>query len=697
MRKKYLACAISCLLPATGLIAEERSILVEDSFLQLSEEIYEPDEIHMSPTSDAGEALRNIPGVSGIRMGGRGIDPIIRGQSQTRLNILIDGAYIHGGCPNRMDPPTAYNGIDTFENITVMKGSQTVLYGGGGSGGTVLFEREKPEFTADKKYMGSFSAGFKDNSEYWETSIDVAAGNSDGYLRGLATYSDADNYEDGDGNKVSSAFTGKEGTVIAGYNFDAKSNIELSYTANREDDIYFAGAGMDSPWTDNDLYQLKFNTENAVGPFSAIKAEIYSSDVDHLMDNYSLRKKGMPNMYARAPSTSDTDGGRVIATFQQTAHTWNVGVDYQDNTRKAERYSAMSAAAANSATTPDSILWPDAELKQTGIFAEMERPLDENNRVKVGLRYDYVEANISKADDTAQFNTPMGVIQYTPRDLYNGYYDKSASTSTTENNVGGFIRLEHRLDENAALYGSLSRSVRTADATERYISANSPMATMRWIGNTNLEPEAHHQIEIGYQRRQANWDFDVSIYYNDVSDFILRDRAHDQSGIKLDDNASIYRNVDAELYGFETGLNMRWNDNWSSVFTLAYVHAENTSDDRAIAQTPPLEGTINLEYNKNDWRIGGLIRAQDNQSRVEDNINEDSGLDAEKTPGWATLDIFGSYEGHDNLTVSAGVNNLFDLTYAYHVNRASTDPFNPDAIQVNEPGREVWLKAKLLF
>ena len=72
--------------------------------------------------ADGGDFLRQINGVSGIRMGGHGVDPVIRGQSQTRLNILLDGAYIHGACPNRMDPPTAYSAMESYDSVTVIKG-----------------------------------------------------------------------------------------------------------------------------------------------------------------------------------------------------------------------------------------------------------------------------------------------------------------------------------------------------------------------------------------------------------------------------------------------------------------------------------------------------------------------------------------------------------------------------------------------
>ncbi|MGD9223314.1 MAG: TonB-dependent receptor plug domain-containing protein [Desulfobacteraceae bacterium] len=126
--------------------------------------------------ADAADLLRDINGVSGVRMGGHGIDPIIRGQSQTRLNILLDGAYIHGGCPNRMDPPTAYSAMESYDSVTIIKGSQTVRYGGGGSGGTVLFERRPPQFEPDKNYLIRIDTGYKSNSDTKDFSADVAAG-----------------------------------------------------------------------------------------------------------------------------------------------------------------------------------------------------------------------------------------------------------------------------------------------------------------------------------------------------------------------------------------------------------------------------------------------------------------------------------------------------------------------------------------
>ena len=155
------------------------------------------------------------------------------------------------------------------------------------------------------------------------------------------------------------------------------------------------------------------------------------------------------------------------------------------------------------------------------------------------------------------------------------------------------------------------------------------MNGMRWVGNPGLDPEQHHQLEFGYNRDAGRWDTAASVYYNDVTDYILRDRFHMPA-----DNASIYRNVDAELYGFEMEAGLRWASAWSGRATLAWVHAQNTDDNRPIAQTPPLEATVSLEYTRGDWNAGGLVRIEDDQDRVEDDSMTDSGLDSRKSPGW---------------------------------------------------------------
>ena len=66
---------------------------------------------------DGGDLLQSINGVSVIRRGGHGLDPVVRGQSDQRLNTFIDGAMVYGSCSSKMDVASTYVNVENYESI----------------------------------------------------------------------------------------------------------------------------------------------------------------------------------------------------------------------------------------------------------------------------------------------------------------------------------------------------------------------------------------------------------------------------------------------------------------------------------------------------------------------------------------------------------------------------------------------------
>jgi iron complex outermembrane receptor protein len=682
-RLNRTAMAVLCTLAAAGTAADNTlsldTIMVEDHNLLPAMTPVETGTL--SPGRESADALRDLLGVSGSRMGGHGTDVSIRGLSQTRINVLLDGAYVHGGCPNRMDPPTSYAAANSYEQVTVIRGTQTLEFGGGGPGGTILFERSTERFSEDETYRGRVDAGYRGNGGTTDLAADLAFGNADYFGRFIGSLTDARNYQDGDGNDVRSAYTSTSGTAIIGYTPSDLTRFEASIDAQRTDDLLFPGAGMDSPQADNDTIRLRFDTAERIGPFAQVRAELYRSEVEHVMDNYTLRPLPPGNPAMRAPSTSDTSGGRLVAEMDSTVGRWKFGIDGQYNDREAERFN-------DTAGVLNSVLWPGVEIDQTGVFAELTHPIDAGNRLIGGLRYDYVKSNASRADID-----PPGMAM-SPNQLYAIYYNGAQASKQTDHNVGGLLRFEHDLaDADATVFAGFARSVRTPDATERYIASNGMAPSMRWVGNPNIDPEKHHQVELGIVMRRNAWQFDGSVFYNDVDDYILRDRF-----TAAGNNATIYRNVDATLIGGEAKLAYRFTPQWRGEIGAAYVRAENDTDDRPIAQTPPLEGIASLEYLQDALLLGARFRGAARQSRVDTESSSGipgQGLDVQKTPGWGVLDLYATIDITDSVTLDAGIDNLFDKNYAQHLNRSNA--FDPTQVQVNEPGRSAWLKVTATF
>jgi iron complex outermembrane receptor protein len=598
--------------------------------------------VQAAPSSDGGDLLRSINGVSGSRMGGRGIDPVIRGQKQNQLNVILDGAFLYGGCPNRMDPPTTYTAAESYDRVTVIKGNRSVIYGPGGTGGTVLFERERPMLDADKPYRGKVSAAYTGNSDTTNLSADLAAGGEQGYVRFVTESADAGNYEDGNGDEVRSSYKTESNALLAGIRLSEQTWLEGSYEQVNEEDVLFPGAVMDSPYSDSDTWRLKLDHTTDGGFIERVRAEVYRADVDHLMDNYSLRMP--PMMTMAAPTSSDTTGGRLLIDSRVRGHEIQWGVDHQENIRDASRLRVNM----DGSTTLVSALWPDVTIQQTGLFGEVKHYMAGGDLIKAGARYDRVEVETGRLAD---------------------------NDDRSEDNLSGFASWTHRINNQYRLESTLSRSVRTADATERYINGGT------WQGNTELDPEKHHQIELVLASETADLSWSLAGYYNRVDDYINRQNNR-------------YDNIDAALYGLDFELAWQIDSNWQLRNGIAWMNGENRDDNTDLSQIPPLTATLALDYHRDALKAGVEWEVAAKQSDVC-TLNDCGGLDFGKTAGYGVVNLNARYDFNPSLSLSAGVNNLFDKAYAQHLNRFADVLGNQT--QVNEPGRTGWVRLTARF
>lgn len=634
-----------------------------------------PGELSLSPQSspapaaDAGEWLRRLNGVEGVRMGGHGLDPVIRGQQGNALNILIDGGYVFGGCPNRMDPPTAYAPLHSIDRVTVSKGVTTLQHGAGGSGGTVLFERRAPQFEGGAMgQQGSVGASYDDNGERVGLYANLEAGNRQGYLQVFGEHQNAGDYEDGDGRRIHSGFETTSGGITLGLTPSENTELALGYEAVRERDVKFAGAGMDSPESDSDTLRLRL--DHAFSDSLSMENRLQYTTIDHVMDNYTLRaapvKMGMP-MKMRSPTESDTFTWKSMFTQRLAESDLRYGINVLQSERDADIINDASGKLMFNS-------WPEVTTRQAGVFAELDHYLGERTIVSGGLRVDYSEASA----DAAYQASDSGVVA---ADLYAREYGAKGDLGHDAWLVGAFLRGEQRLNNTDSIFASLSRAERDADATERYF------AKSNWVGNPALDPEVHHQLDLGFARRLDTAGFEVVAFADRVDDYIFR------SGNA--DGVSTYRNIDATLYGLEFSGDLRWAHHWETRGQLSWVRGDNLDDGGTLSDIAPLRGQLSQFYVADAWEAGLTARFSDDQDRL--------GPDEVATAGYMVLDAEATWQWQA-LTLRTGVSNLLDKTYSDFLNRnrASSDPFlssDPGSVNLplNEPGRSVWLAVDYAF
>ncbi len=630
------------------------------------------------PASDGASFLKTVPGMSVIRKGGTDGDPVFRGMAGSRTNILIDGENILGGCGMRMDPPTAYVFPETFDRVVLLKGPQTVLYGPGASAATVLFERDIKRFVEPGwTFDGSLTAGSFGRAD---AVADARTGNAQFYLRGNTTYSRSDDYQDGDGREVHSAY--KRWSANAGLGWTPDDNTRIELSAIRSDgEAAYADRAMDGVKFARENVALKFDKKNITPLLTSIEAQVYYNYVDHVMDNYSLRTFSatatMPNPAVSNPDRK-TVGARVMAGLQASdAFSAKVGLDAQRNEHTLR-------STMNETTMPYEAMvrTEDANFRQVGLFGEGVWKFDASGRAVAGLRADRWHAQ----DKRAMLKLGMTSVA-----------NPTANAERDETLKSGFMRYERDYADRAGtVYAGVGHTERFPDYWELVSASKEGPTASDLSAFATTRAEKTTQLDIGTNWKQGPYSAFVSGFYSDIEDFILIQSGVSRTLGMATRTVSIVRNVDATTWGAEAGAGYAFAEHWRTDASLAWTHGDNDTDDRPLAQIPPLEARFNLAWDNGVWNAGALLRIVAGQDRFAKNQGNIVGQDIGATGGFAVFSINGGWRAKKGLLVSAGIDNLFDRTYAEHISRSGAMVTGyTQTLRVNEPGRTVWIKAQI--
>ncbi|MDE4535939.1 TonB-dependent copper receptor [Pseudomonas sp. ITEM 17296] len=616
------------------------------------------------PASDGADYLKTIPGFSAIRSGGTNGDPVLRGMFGSRLNILTNGGVMLGACPNRMDAPTSYISPETYDRLTVIKGPQSVIWGPGGSAGTILFEREPEQFgTLGSRVNASLLAG---SNGRFDKVLDAAAGNSQAYARFVGNQSRSDDYHDGNDDTVPSRWDKWNGDVTLGWTPDQDTLLEL--TAGKGDgEARYAGRGMDGSQFKRESLGLRFEKSNLGEVLDKVEAQVYYNYADHVMDNYSLRTPSGSGMMGM-PMVSNVDrrtmGARVKATWRWADVQLVSGIDAQTNEHRQRGGMGVDAHKGQAWTK-------DADFHNYGAFSELTWYVSGEDRLITGARLDRASARDFRKGSATEGDTRADTLP------------------------SGFVRYEHDLAAiPATTYVGLGHAQRFPDYWELFSPKLAPAGAANAFDG--IKPEKTTQLDFGIQYRDARLEAWASGYVGQIRDYILFDYRTGMMGM----STSQAQNIDARIMGGEVGAAYKLSENWKADATLAYAWGKNSSDGKALPQMPPLESRLGLTYSRDVWSVGALWRLVAAQNRIAENQGNVVGKDYEKSAGFGVFSLNGAYKVNNNLKLSAGVDNLFDKAYAEHLNLAGNAGFGypaTDPQPVNEPGRTFWTKVDFSF
>lgn len=688
-RLPFILSALSLAIAASAFAAEPADIELAPTVITAVQQsspltvIADPKDARQPvPASDATDYLKTIPGFSAIRSGGTNGDPVLRGMFGSRINLRTNGGLMLGACPGRMDAPSSYISPETYDQLTVIKGPQTVLWGPGASAGTVLFERQPERFgELGTRLHASLLTG---SNGRFDKVLDAAAGGEQGYLRFAGNQAQSDDYEDGDGDTVPSRWKKWNGDLAIGWTPDADTLLELS-AGKGDGEARYAGRGMDGAQFARESLGLRFEKSNLGGVLDKVEAQVYYNYADHIMDNFSLRDPD-PSSMMPMPMASQVDrrttGARVAATFAWSEVELVAGLDAlrSEHRARASRYRMPMMGQPAQYTDADQFPWTkDSVMHNYGAFAELTWQAAERSRVIGGARLDRADAT-----DYRQTVTHMSMVQANP----------TAGEQRSDTLPSGFARYEYDLaDSPTTLYAGIGHVQRFPDYWELFSPKRAPEGEVNAFAG--IEPEKTTQLDFGVQYAGEDLQAWASGYVGQVRDYILFSYSRNMMGSLV----SQADNIDARIMGGELGVAYDLTDTWKTDATLAYAWGKNSSDGEALPQMPPLEARLGLTYERESWSAGALWRVVAQQNRVDEGKGNVVGRDLGKSAGFGVFSLNGAYRVSEQVKLSAGVDNLFDKDYAEHLNLAGNAGFGypADPVAIDEPGRTLWTKVEFDF
>jgi len=631
-------------------------------------------------SGDLADALfKQSPSVALSRRSGIANDIVVRAQRKDNINVTIDGAKVHGACPNRMDPPISHILTNNVDYIEINEGPFSVEDFGALSADVKIHTIKPTEEFEGEVNLGFGSWGYKKGS------FALSGGITDN-VRVLLTGSmeEGEQYEDGDGND----FVGQiqreidAGNVMMGGQYQAQyqdmdafskktlmgklfwditdnQELRLSYTANRSDDVLYPSTPMDALYDDSDIFNVEYVGKD-LGVYSKeLNIQFYHSEVDHPMSNMYRNSSlsnpmmpGMPNEITHA-LTSEMQGAKLSNSFEMDNHTITAGLDYSKRNWDGEFYrNGMFMLTSIS----------DVDTENYAFFLKDKITMDKLV-VDLGLRYDDTE-----------------ITSENPNQPKNDY-----------NELNGYVLATYNADENAKYYAGFGKSSRVPDARELYLIM--PGMPPRTVGTPDLHNTVNYEFDIGAEKKYDNATVKAKAFYSMLDDFIA---------YNADRTFNNLENVDATIWGFELSGTYIATDSLYFDYGMSYQRGEKDQPltgqtDKDMPEIPPFKfnGAINYDYD-DTLALRAEVIASDDWTHF-DADNGEQELDA-----YGVLNLKGTKNFGNHFELVVGVDNLFDSTYAVtntykDITLLPTTGVDTNIMLLNEPGRYIYTNLKYKF
>ncbi|OJW66534.1 MAG: TonB-dependent receptor [Sphingomonadales bacterium 63-6] len=655
-------------------------------------------------TSDTAAILTRIPGVSTVTGGGFSSMPSIRGLSEQRLTVLVDGQAIDMSCPNDMNSPLSYTDPQNVASIRVLTGIAPVSKGGDNIGGVIAVDAAPPQFATGDAVLitGEASTFYRSNGDGFGGAVRLTAASHHVSATYTGSYTQSDQYDGGgDDGMVRSSEYAKTDHALALAVQSGSSLFQL------KGGYHFSPyEGFVNQWMDMTSNKSWFLNGSYRGVFNWGKLDLAAAyrDTDHVMNFLEDKLPGAMPMNTEVHSF---DASAKVELPVSMHDTLRLGGEYHH--QWLDDY--WPPVAGTAMMSPDTYVNVNAATRdRIGAYAEWERHWSDRLFTVAGLRYDRVEMNTG---DVQPYNPmdpiPMGGMGgMGTMDMGMGMANpdvgaanafNAADHKRTDNNWSGSFVLTWRASDMASLELGYAHKARSPNIYERYTWGVGGMASQMigwygdgngYVGNLDLKPERADTVSAALDLGGGSqgWSLRIAPYYTHVSDYIDAQFVQvltDMMGMPSPFVQLKFANQEAEFYGVDVsgGVDL-WRGEGQDGTRLnaaaSWLRGDNLTDGGPVYRQMPFNARLSLDHRQGALELGAELQWVAEKTRVDATRNEPV------TGDYALVNLSAAYT-IAGIRLSLEAENLFDRAYALPLGGMSLGDYGATGDLRPVPGR----------
>jgi len=672
----------------------------------------EAEEIDKQLATNIADLVRYEPGVYAQGQGRFGLSGFaVRGLGDDRVLMLLDGVPIADEFSFGPFLSSGRNTVDldSLKRVEILKGPASALYGSDALAGVVQFFSKTPMDYLAADQRGDIKLGYSSADQLRFGAASIAFGDETlaGYLSAkfqaaneLATAGDTGG--SGDTRTEADPQDLHASNVLARVQYRPSDALELIatadyFTADGDIDVlstagtFSRGTLINSETAEDEQERTRlsinaiYNAENDL--VDRVKSTVYWQQSETIQNTAQARLGAIsfidPTPIAQSRTRDSYYEQQVLGMRTvlskvlegSVSHDIQYGLDYSLTESETLREGQTLVSATGDVVPEFSVFpvrdFPLSKTRKMALFASDVITLGDSGwKVIPGVRFDSFEHDVTS---DALYLAGSGGQE--PED-----YDDS--------NIAVKLGVSKQISEGLNVYAQYAEGFRIPAFDDVNVAFTNFAGGYTTLSNPDLKPEQSESIELGLKGHVGDIQLELAVFNNQYQDFIesLSSLGFNPVTQLLEFQA---QNIeDVTIRGAEAKLLMPL----SEAFTINASFGVNDSEDKStgeeLASVAPAKVVIGLDWQATETMDFSLIASHSASKKgLEEYVDTDA---------YTTVDFIASAELNHNLSVNAGIFNIFDETYWQFDNLAAREQ-NDNLERYSQPGINASVNIKYTY